>query len=124
MRWSGRRESGNVEDRRGMSGGTLVGGGIGGIVIAIIIYFLGGDPSQVINTQQSSTQQTPEKQAAEDQAASFVKVVLADTEDVWNKIFSESGKQYAEPKLVLFTGTVQSACGGAQVSIRTVLLPV
>ncbi|UYQ92870.1 neutral zinc metallopeptidase [Chitinophaga horti] len=114
MRWSGRRESGNVEDRRGMSGGKIVGGGIGGIIIAVIIYFLGGDPSQIINTQQVQQEQlSPEEKAAEDQAASFVKVVLADTEDVWNKLFSENSEQYVEPKLVLFTGSVQSACGGA-----------
>lgn len=114
MRWSGRRESGNVEDRRGMSGGKIVGGGIGGIVIALIIYFLGGDPSQVLNTQQvTQSELSPQEKAAEDQAASFVKVVLADTEDVWNKLFSEEGKQYVEPKLVLFTGAVESACGSA-----------
>lgn len=114
MRWSGRRESGNVDDRRGMSGGKIVGGGIGGIVIALIIYFLGGDPSQVLQTQQTSqTELTPEQKAEEDKAASFVKVVLADTEDVWNKLFSADNKQYQEPTLVLFSGMVESACGSA-----------
>lgn len=116
MRWQGRRESGNVEDRRGSSrGGLIAGGGIGGIVIALLIYFLGGDPSQVMNMQQSAPQQqqSPEQQAKEDQAASFVKVVLAETEDVWNKIFTEMNQQYREPKMVLFTGLVESACGNA-----------
>lgn len=116
MRWQGRRESGNVEDRRGNSrGGLIAGGGIGGIVIALLIYFLGGDPSQVMNMQQSAPQQqlSPEQQAAEDQAAGFVKVVLAETEDVWNKVFSDMGQQYREPTLVLFTGLVESACGNA-----------
>lgn len=116
MRWQGRRESGNVEDRRGNSrGGLIAGGGIGGIVIALLIYFLGGDPSQVMNMQQSAPQQqqSPELQAKEEQAASFVKVVLAETEDVWNKIFREMNQQYREPKMVLFTGLVESACGNA-----------
>lgn len=116
MRWQGRRESGNVEDRRGGSrGGLIAGGGIGGIVIALLIYFLGGDPSQVMNMQQSGPQQqlSPEQQAAEEEAASFVKVVLAEAEDVWNKLFSEMNQQYREPTLVLFTGLVESACGNA-----------
>lgn len=116
MRWQGRRESGNVEDRRGNSrGGLIAGGGIGGIVIALLVYFLGGDPSQVMNMQQSAPQQqlSPEQQAAEDEAAGFVKVVLAETEDVWNKVFSDMNQQYREPTLVLFTGLVESACGNA-----------
>ncbi|MGX5818197.1 KPN_02809 family neutral zinc metallopeptidase [Chitinophaga lutea] len=116
MRWQGRRESGNVEDRRGSRGGLVVGGGIGGIIIALLVYFLGGDPSQVMNTQEMGTTQgqlSPEQEAREARSASFTKVVLASTEDVWNKIFSDNGQQYAEPKLVMFTGTVQSSCGGA-----------
>lgn len=119
MRWQGRRESGNVEDRRGSSkGGLIAGGGIGTIVIALLVYFLGGDPSQVVNMQQQqSTTQTPlspEQEAAEKEAASFVKVVLADTEDVWNKLFTEKmNRQYQEPVLVMFTGVVESACGNA-----------
>lgn len=118
MRWQGRRESGNVEDRRGSSrGGLIAGGGIGTIVIAVIIYFLGGDPSQVMDLQQqqapSQGQLSPQQEAAEREAASFVKVVLADTEDVWNKLFSEMNQQYQEPTLVMFTGVVESACGNA-----------
>jgi predicted metalloprotease len=118
MRWQGRRESGNVEDRRGSSrGGLIAGGGIGTIVIAVIIYFLGGDPSQVMDLQQqqapSQGQLSPQQEAAEREAAGFVKVVLADTEDVWNKLFSEMNQQYQEPTLVMFTGVVESACGNA-----------
>lgn len=118
MRWQGRRESGNVEDRRGSSrGGLIAGGGIGTIVIAVIIYFLGGDPSQVMDLQQqqapSQGQLSPQQEAAEKEAASFVKVVLADTEDVWNKLFTEMNQQYQEPTLVMFTGVVESACGNA-----------
>lgn len=117
MRWQGRRQSGNVEDRRGSSrGGMVAGGGIGAIVIAVIIYFLGGDPSQVIDMQQQAgpqQQMSPEQQAAEAAADSLVRVVLAETEDVWNKQFAQMNQQYQEPKLVLFSGMVQSACGGA-----------
>lgn len=117
MRWQGRRESTNVDDRRGSGrGGLVVGGGIGTIVIALLVYFLGGDPSQVVNMQQTQTQQgqlSPEQEAREKEAATFTKVVLADTEDVWNKVFSEMGQQYQEPTLVMFTGGVQSACGNA-----------
>ncbi|WP_109695966.1 KPN_02809 family neutral zinc metallopeptidase [Chitinophaga deserti] len=117
MRWQGRRESTNVDDRRGSGrGGLVVGGGIGTIVIALLVYFLGGDPSQVVNMQQSTTQQgqlSPEQEAREAEAAKFTKTMLAETEDVWNKIFAEMGKKYQEPTLVMFTGAVQSACGSA-----------
>ncbi|RPE13656.1 metalloprotease [Chitinophaga lutea] len=115
MRWQGRRESGNVEDRRGSRGGLIAGGGIGTIVIALLVYFLGGDPSQVVNTQPGAPQGqlSPEQQAKEEESAKFVKVVLAETEDVWNKIFAQNNQQYQEPKLVLFTEMVQSACGNA-----------
>lgn len=94
----------------------VAGGGIGAIVIAVIIYFLGGDPSQVIDMQQQAgpqQQMSPEQQAAEAAADSLVRVVLAETEDVWNKQFAQMNQQYQEPKLVLFSGMVQSACGGA-----------
>ncbi|MBO9152847.1 neutral zinc metallopeptidase [Chitinophaga sp. GCM10012297] len=118
MRWQGRRQSGNVEDRRGSSrGGLVAGGGIGAIVIAVIIYFLGGDPSQVLDMQQQQAgpqqQLSPEQQAAEAEADSLVRVVLKETEDVWNKEFAQMNQQYVEPKLILFSGMVQSACGGA-----------
>lgn len=116
MRWIGRRESGNVEDRRGSGGsGTLIGGGIGSVVIAVIVYLLGGDPSQVLNTSapNSATEQVTGTNPAEDKAASFVKVVLADTEDIWTKLMAERGQQYRKPVLVLFSQQTQSACGMA-----------
>jgi len=115
MRWQGRRTSGNVEDRRGMSGGKIaVGGGIGTIVIALLIYFLGGNPGEIINQLQVGGQeQTTMTTAEEDQLAEFVSVVLADCEDVWTKIFSESGQSYRKPKLVIYTAQVSSACGMA-----------
>ena len=119
MQWLGRRGSSNVEDRRGISGGGLAtGGGIAGIVIYLIYSFLSGgeiDPSQIpqITTQQNQRALTPQEQKADDDRAQFVKVVLAETEDVWNKIFADNGKQYAEPTLVLFRDGVASACGNA-----------
>ncbi len=121
MKWIGRRESSNVDDRRGLSGGKIAaGGGVAGIVIYLLYTLLSGnniDPSQIQQqlseqTNQSS-QLTPEEQKADDERAAFVKVVLAETEDVWNKIFTEKGQQYSEPTLVLFRGVVQSACGNA-----------
>jgi len=121
MKWTGRRESSNVDDRRGLSGGKIAaGGGVAGIVIYLLYTLLSGnniDPSQIQQqlseqTNQSS-QLTPEEQKADDERAAFVKVVLAETEDVWNKIFTEKGQQYSEPTLVLFRGVVESACGNA-----------
>jgi uncharacterized protein len=113
MRWLGRRTSGNVEDRRGMSGGKIaVGGGLGTIVIVFIIYLMGGDPGEILNQigigGSSEPTMTSEK---EDSLAQFSSVVLADCEDVWKKIFSESGKTYLVPTLVLYTTQVNSACG-------------
>lgn len=118
MLWQGRRESTNVDDRRGMkTGGMVAGGGILGAIILVISYFLGGgDPSQLpaqLPNSSGGTELTAEEQAADDQRAKFVKVVLADTEDVWDQIFSEQGKSYPKPTLVLFRGGVQSGCGGA-----------
>lgn len=119
MLWQGRRESDNVDDRRGISGGGLAaGGGIIGVIVLLVNFFMGsGDVSQlpqVISGGGSNGQQmTTEQKAAEDQRASFVKVVLADTEDVWGKIFQDQGKNYPQPKLVLFRDGVQSGCGNA-----------
>jgi len=112
MRWSGREQSGNVEDRRGMGGRVAIGGGIGGVVILIISLLLGENPLNYINTE--STPVTQETTTAEDQQAQFVGVVLKDTEDVWNKLFMEQlNANYQEPKLVLFTQSVDSGCGFA-----------
>ena len=115
MRWQGRRESTNVDDRRGVSGGQVaVGGGILGVIALVLNFLLGGDPSQL--PQQLPQQNAPvsaEQQAADDERAKFVKVVLAETENVWNTIFQNTGRNYAEPRLVLFSGGTQSACGSA-----------
>ena len=116
MKWQGRRGSSNVEDRRGMStGGKVVGGGIGTLVIVLLVYLLGGDPSSIIEQGGAGTASSGPIEAtdAENQMAQFVSVVLADTEEVWGKIFAESGATYRKPTLVLFRDQVQSACGYA-----------
>ncbi|HBG69334.1 MAG: metalloprotease [Bacteroidetes bacterium GWF2_43_63] len=115
MKWQGRQGSSNVEDRRGKSKG-LLGGGIGTIVVVIIIYLLGGDPSGIIqNATQNPTQSSEEYKpsAKEQELADFSSVVLKETEETWTKLFSENGKTYRLPKLVLFTDAVQSGCGSA-----------
>ena len=116
MRWGSGRSS-NIEDRRGMGMGKLAGGGIGTIVIALIAMYFGVDPSVILNQannlapeQQTQTQFSPE----EERLKEFMSVVLADTEDVWGELFGRAGKTYEQPKLVLFSGAVQSGCGAAQ----------
>ena len=121
MRWKGRKESSNVEDRRGMSfkGKGMVGGGIGTIAIVLVVLLLGGDPTSILQNVQSDDQTTNTNytETAEDkELAQFVGVVLAETESVWHAIFKEAGSTYREPKLVLFSGQVQSACGVAGAS--------
>lgn len=114
MEWKGRRGSSNVEDRRGMGGKTLVGGGIGGIVMLLIVMFLGGDPSDILNNITTSPSNTEYVETEQDkELAEFVSVVLADTEEVWTEVFEKEGMVYREPVLVLYTGSVQSACGMA-----------
>jgi len=117
MRWRGERESGNVEDRRGFGGGRVaIGGGIGTLIIVIIALLLGADPQQILQqvptgepttTSQGSRPTNPE----EEELTKFVKVVLAKTEDVWQDVFQQNGRQYRKPTLVLFSDQVQSACG-------------
>lgn len=117
MRWSDRRQSSNVEDRRGPSGkGLAVGGGLGTVVVLVLALLFGADPRQLLDQMQSGSapdNQTTTRQAnpAEEELKRFVSVVLADTEDVWNARFREMGRQYREPTLVLFTSQVRSACG-------------
>jgi len=115
MRWKGREQSGNVEDRRGLSGKQVIAGGsIGTIIIALLVWILGGNPMQVLNNLGSSDSNTTEESAttpADDELTQFVSTVLKDTEDVWNTLFSQSGKTYREPKLVIYSQATQSACG-------------
>lgn len=121
MRWKGRRESSNVEDRRGMSPGGkgIVGGGIGTIAIVLVVLLLGGDPTSILQNVQVDNQTTNTNYVESEkdkELGQFVSVVLAETENVWHQIFKEEGATYREPKLVLFSGQVQSACGVAGAS--------
>ncbi len=117
MRWRGQEESENVEDRRGMPiSRKIVGGGLGTVVLVILALYFGVDPSVVLQSIPDSgppavTRQQPASQEAR---VHFVSVVLADTEKTWREVFHRGGKNYQEPKLVLFTGAGQSACGIAQ----------
>jgi predicted metalloprotease len=118
MLWQGRRESDNVEDARGSGGGggrLVLGGGIGTVILVVAYLLLGGDPQALFNSQQAQLPQTAQydSQAPRDEASKFVAVVLADTEDAWNAIFRQMGREYQEPRLVLFTDRVQSGCGFA-----------
>lgn len=128
MKWKGRRASSNVEDRRGMGGGgkTLIGGGLGGIIIVLLFTFLGGDPGELLGNMAGSDSGTSvpyEESEHEKELADFVSVVLADTEEVWTEIFEEQGLQYKEPTLVLYSGSVQSACGTASSSVGPFYCP-
>ena len=117
MLWQGRRESENVEDARGSGGGgrIMLGGGIGTVILVVLYLLLGGDPQALFNSQQAQLPQSAQfdSQAPRDEASKFVAVVLADTEDAWNEIFRRMGRQYEEPRLVLFTDLIQSGCGFA-----------
>ncbi|MGC3987101.1 MAG: neutral zinc metallopeptidase [Pseudorhodoferax sp.] len=138
MRWEGNRESENVEDRRGQGGGggggPVFGGrsiGIGTIVIALVggwvlgvnpltlLGMLSGGGPVAIQQQQAPAQRPP----ADDQMAKFVSTVLADTEDVWRKLFNEAGGQYRDPTLVLFRGATRTACGQGQAAMGPFYCP-
>lgn len=126
MKLDGRRESTNVDDRRRLSGGTKAGMGIGGIIIvALISWAMGGNPLDALQQaggldalggggQQTEVELTPEQE----EMAKFSRQILAGTEDVWTKVFKEQyNRQYPAPQMVLFTGGVQTACGGASSSV-------
>jgi|SoiMethySBSTD1v2_1073268.scaffolds.fasta_scaffold04149_10 predicted metalloprotease len=126
MRWEGRRQSENIEDRRGMrvSRGGLVGGGIGTLAIALLVYFLGGDPTAVLQQAPVETTNEPyEESPNEAEWRQFTAVALADTEDVWNALFKEMGGEYREPTLVLFNGAVDSGCGFAEAAMGPFYCP-
>lgn len=119
MLWKGRRQSDNVDDvgRGGGGGGKIVGGGIGALVIALIVYLLGGNPSDVLQESPTmpkahNTEQVEESDERKE-AKEFVSVVLADTEDIWDKLFADMGQQYRKPRLTIFEEEVNSACGAA-----------
>lgn len=136
MRWRDGRRSDNIEDRRdqglggdpfgGGSGASAgrrigIGGGVGGLVLVVVLMLMGVDPALLL-TGAGPSQDSPngtrtshaQRPATEDELKEFVSVVLADTEDTWSDIFRDMGKRYADPKLVLFSGAVRSACGLGQ----------
>ena len=135
MKWEGNRESDNVEDQRSSGGG---GGGIGGrgigigsIAIALVAsYFFGINPMTVLNilsgggAPEAQVAQGPaQKPPADDRMAKFVGTVLADTEDVWKDVFTKGGATYKEPKLVLFRGATQTACGSGEAAMGPFYCP-
>ncbi len=135
MRWKDLRQSNNIEDQRGAGGGgprrgLAVGGGMGAIVIALIAYMLGVDPGAI--TDQAPMLPSPSQQAeatrpinpADDSAKAFVSAVLGNTEDVWSGIMQREGQAYRQPRLVLFSDQVQSACGVAGASVGPFYCPM
>src|SRR5687767_10437486 len=128
MLWKGRRQSGNVQDMRGMGGKGLMLGGVGTIAVIIIALLMGQNPLELLqNINQEgggpATEQVAPGSPAEEEAVNFVKVVLADNEDVWHKLFQEQGRHYQEPKLVIFRGAVESGCGNAAASMGPFYCP-
>lgn len=120
MKWIGRRQSDNMEDRRGLSGGKVaLGGGAIGIIILLINLFGGQNAQQLtplleqLQQGQQTEQTSQELSPADKEMGEFVSTILADTEDVWKKIFQENGLTYEEPKMVLFRNNVETACGSA-----------
>jgi len=119
MKLEGRRESTNVEDRRGKKTAATAGGiGLGGIIIALIIMFMGGDPNQVIE-QMGATNQTEyvddgvDYSQVDEELMTFCKRILAGTEDIWTREFQKMGRTYEAPKMVIFSDAVSSGCGNA-----------
>lgn len=133
MRWEKGRRSSNIEDRRGGVPKGKLALGLGGTVILVVVgLLLGADPEQILNVAVENQRRAGsaanggavvERPEAENRAADFVSVVLADTEDVWTELFAKEGKTYKEPKLVLFTDRVDSACGRTSASVGPFYCP-
>lgn len=129
MLWKGQRQSENVEDRRGISGGGLaIGGGLGGIVVLVIALLLGADPRQLLEQSRgegptSGTQSSRPINPEEEELKQFSATVLASTEDVWSDVFSQLGRSYRKPTLVLFTDQVRSTCGIAGAAVGPFYCP-
>jgi uncharacterized protein len=124
MRWRDQRQSENIEDQRGTTGGRrglAIGGGLGGIVVLVLALLFGADPRQILEQlpqQGSGVPQTSQPASAEEEELKqFVAVVLAQTEDAWAEEFRRRGLQYRKPTLVLFSGEVESACGIASAAV-------
>jgi predicted metalloprotease len=132
MDWRGRRESSNIEDRRGRGGGGMVrvggAGGIGVLAVVLIGMFFGVDLTPLLNGggggTQTQTQAPAGPNSIDDQSEQFVAVVLAETEDVWGSIFKASNLTYHQPKLVLFSGVTRSGCGAAQSAMGPFYCPL
>ena len=128
MKWTNDR-SDNVEDRRGKGGGRgmMIGGGLGTVVIALIVMFLGGDPSTVLNNSgvMQGQGQTEQRQLTEEELKTyeFVRMVTAETEETWTEIFQEHGLEYRKPKVVMFEQVTQSGCGTAQAAMGPFYCP-
>lgn len=126
MKWTNDR-SDNVDDRRGNGGGggLLVGGGLGTLIIAAIVFFLGGDPSAILNSGIGSSAPTEQRSLTADElkVRDFVSMVTAETEQTWGKIFQENGMQYRAPKVVMFESVTQSGCGTAQAAMGPFYCP-
>jgi predicted metalloprotease len=128
MRWEDEEKSGNVEDRRGMPVSRgVVGGGIGTVILVLVALYFGIDPSVILQTVPDSVPpaatQQQQRPVGKDPMVDFVSAVLADTEKTWHGVFRTYGRTYEEPKLVLFTGAVQSACGFAQAAMGPFYCP-
>ena len=128
MKWTNDR-SDNVEDRRGKGGGRgmMIGGGLGTVVIALIVMFLGGDPSAVLNNSgvMQGQAQTEQRQLTEEELKTyeFMRMVTAETEETWTEIFEEHGLEYRKPKVVMFEQVTQSGCGTAQAAMGPFYCP-
>ena len=128
MKWTNDR-SDNVEDRRGKGGGRgmMIGGGLGTVVIALIVMFLGGDPSAVLNNSgvMQGQAQTEQRQLTEEELKTyeFVRMVTAETEETWTEVFEEHGLEYRKPKVVMFEQVTQSGCGTAQAAMGPFYCP-
>src|SRR5262245_15617088 len=127
MRWKGRAESENVEDRRSLGKAGLAIGGGGALILLIISLLLGVDPRQLLDqapgVQPEPGQGTQVSSPEDEEAKQFVGVILKDTEDVWTDQFHKMGSTYRKPKLVLFSGRVQSACGLADAAVGPFYCP-
>jgi hypothetical protein len=127
MRWKDREESDNVEDRRSMGQQVAIGGGLGTLVLVVVYLLLGGDPQQLVNQQQQqggAVAPGAPDDPADQELVRFVKVVLRDTETVWTDLFRKDGRTYRDPKLVLFSGSVDSACGMASAAVGPFYCPM
>ena len=125
MKWTQDR-SGNVEDRRGSGGGGLLGGGLITMIIAAVVYFLGGDPSAVLNSGLGSGMQQTEQRdltAEELKVQEFIRMLTAENEQTWEKIFAENSMQYRPAKVIMFSGVTQSGCGTAQAAMGPFYCP-